>query len=179
MDETRLNELVKNITMPSQMADELLENCTRQKPAHSSLLKRSKLAAAAIAIALLTGVSTTSYAAYNLYQLKNVDVFFETDISEEQFDDIGKALSAMDGIYSFRYVSADEAWDTFKADYLDELSLGDQFTENPLKDSASYRVVIRLDADTEQVREQISELEGVRKISNQYESRGNGNHSDR
>lgn len=170
MKETKLTKLVKNITMPDKMADELLENCISQRPARSSLLLRSRLAAAAIALALLAGISTTSYAAYNLYQVKNVDVFFEADISAEQLAAIGEKLNAISGIYSVRYVSADEAWDTFKLQYLDD-GLAEQFTENPLKDSASYRVTIRLDADTEQVRDLISQLEGVRKVTNLYESR--------
>ncbi|RKI91375.1 hypothetical protein D7V94_10795 [Parablautia intestinalis] len=171
MPEKELTRQVKNITMPPRMRDELLTNCTRPRPARSTLLMRSRLAAAAIAIALLAGVSTTSYAAYNLYQVKNVDVFFEADISDKQLTTIGEKLDAMDGIYSVRYVCADEAWHTFKQEYLDE-SFAAQFTENPLKDSASYRVTIRLDADTDDVRDRISQLEGVRKVSNLYESRG-------
>ena len=48
MKETKLTKLVKNITMPDKMADELLENCISQRPARSSLLLRSRLAASAI-----------------------------------------------------------------------------------------------------------------------------------
>lgn len=170
MKETKLTKAVKNITMPNQMADELLANCTSVKPAGSALLMRSRFIAAAIAIALLAGISTTSYAAYDLYHVKNVDVFFETDISDAQLAAIGKKLEAMDGIYSVRYVSADEAWDTFKQEYLGD-DLAAQFDENPLKDSSSYRVTIKLDADTDYVRDQISQLSGVRKVTNLYESR--------
>ncbi|NBJ93063.1 cell division protein FtsX [Parablautia muri] len=174
MKETKLTQVVKNITMPAQMADALLENCTHQKPAGSTLLIRSRLAAAAIALALLTGISTTSYAAYNLYQVKNVNVFFEKDISVQQLIAIEDILNTIDGVYSVRYVSADEAWDNFKLEYLDE-SIAGQFTENPLKDSSSYRVTIKLDADTDEVRNQISQLEGVRKVSNLYESKEDSN----
>ena len=113
MPEKELTRQVKNITMPPRMRDELLTNCTRPRPARSTQLMRSRLAAAAIAIALLAGVSTTSYAAYNLYQVKNVDVFFETDISDKQLTTIGEKLDAMDGIYSVRFVCAVEAWLTF------------------------------------------------------------------
>lgn len=177
MKETRLTQIVKNISMPTQMADELLKNCTNQKPAGSALLMRSRLIAAAIAIILLAGISTTSYAAYNLYQIKNVDVFFETDISNELLMDIGEKLSAMDGIYSVRYVSADEAWENFKLVYFDDdPGLAEQFTENPLKDSSSYRVTIKLEADTDEVRDLIGQLDGVRKVSNLYESREQLNH---
>lgn len=176
MKDTRLTQVVKNITIPSKMAGELLENCTRQKPAGSALLMRSRLIAAAVAIALLAGISTTSYAAYNLYQVKNVDVFFETDISDELLTNIGEHLKTMDGIYSVRYVSADEAWENFKLVYFDDdPSLAEQFTENPLKDSSSYRVTIKLDANTDEVRDQISQLDGVRKVSNLYESREQSN----
>lgn len=175
MKETKLTQVVKSITMPTQMADVLLENCTRQKSAGSTIPIRSRLTVAAIALILLAGISTTSYAAYNLYQVKNVNVFFEKDISAQQLTAIEDTLKTIDGVYSIRYVSADEAWDNFKLEYLDE-SLAEQFTENPLKDSSSYRVTIKLDADTDEVRDQISQLEGVRKVSNLYESKEDSNH---
>ena len=40
----------------------------------------------------------------------------------------------------------------------------DSFSENPLQNSSNYRVAVRLDADTAQIRELIEQLDGVRRI---------------
>ena len=42
--------------------------------------------------------------------------------------------------------------------------LASAFTENPLADSFNYRLGVRLNADTQKVREEISRLDGVRLV---------------
>ncbi len=75
---------------------------------------------------------------------------------------------AMEGIYAVRFISAEEAWESFATEYLtDELKAA--FPENPLTDSFNYQVTISLNANTKKVREQINRLEGVRHTSNLYE----------
>lgn len=155
---------IKNLTMPPQMAKNLTENCISSTHTGNLLFRYSKLAAAIIAALLLTAVGTTSYAAYDLYQIKNLDVFFYSDISQKQIDVIGEEITNMEGVYSVRFVSADEAWVTFHREYLIE-ELAEQFTENPLADSYSYRVVVKLNADTGEVMQHISQLEGVRLVT--------------
>lgn len=74
----------------------------------------------------------------------------------------------MDGVYAIRFISGDEAWNTFSGKYLTEELIA-SFTENPLADSSSYRVTVSLRADTKEIRSRIEQLEGVRKTSNLYE----------
>ena len=78
---------------------------------------------------------------------------------------LGDELALIPDI-TYQYVSADEAWSYFKKTYLEgnsELSLS--FTENPLADSFNYQISIRIGANTQEVRKQISHLEGVRKVT--------------
>ena len=64
---------------------------------------------------------------------------------------------------SYRFISAEEAWADFKAEYLGDYA--NDFDENPLADSFNYEVSIWLGANTQQVREQISQLDGVRRVT--------------
>ena len=162
--EQDFNHAVTGITMPDQMADELLTNCLQTKHTKNIRFRHSRLIAAALAVVISTAVSTTSYAAYNLYQTKNLMVFFDYGISQEQIDAIGKELSGISGLYSLRFKSGDDAWADFQRQYLTE-DIAAQFTENPLKDSSSYCVTVKLDADTKAIREQIEQLDGVRLVN--------------
>lgn len=169
MKEINWNDTINTITMPKQMKENLLGNCLKKKRTKSPLFFRTRLIAATAAIVLLAAASIPSYAAYDLYHTKNIDVFFEAGISQEQIRRIGEELEAMKGIYSIRFVSGEEAWETFANEYLtDELKAS--FSGNPLANSDSYRVTIKLNANTKEVRNQISNLEGVSKVSNLYES---------
>ncbi len=53
------------------------------------------------------------------------------------------------------------------ADVLQEVLL--KYIENPLADSFSYRVTIKLNADTKTVRHKIEQIEGVRHTLDRYE----------
>ena len=57
------------------------------------------------------------------------------------------------------YISADEAWNSFKDEYLGEYA--DGFTENPLADSANYEIYIK---DVSMQANLVSYLEGVEGI---------------
>lgn len=169
MKEQNIINAVKEITMPQEMKEKLFDNCKKKSRTKNILFRHSRLiASAAIAMVFLVTVSLPAYAAYDLYNTKNIEVFFEKGISQEQIDMIGDTLSGMDGVYAIRFISADEAWDTFSGKYLTEELIA-SFTENPLADSFSYRVTVSLSADTKEIRSRIEQLEGVRKTSNLYE----------
>lgn len=165
-----LKRAVTSITMPKQTAQDLLEGCLSQNRTASQRFRYPKWIAAALAIVLFTAVGTTSYAAYNLYQTKNLTVFFDYGITEDQINAIGKELNAMPGIYSLHFTSSDEAWEELRLEYLPE-EIAMQFTENPLKDSSNYTVTVKLDADTTAIREQIAKLDGVRLVNDRNELR--------
>ena len=70
-------------------------------------------------------------------------------------------------------IDTDEAvQETFCDEYLDD-DIKEGFDDNPLKDSANYQVTINFFSDTNNVREQIENIEnipGVRMVADQRES---------
>ena len=87
----------------------------------------------------------------------------ESDLSQSEIDRIGEQLSQVSGVSSCRFISGDEAWASFSSTYLDA-DLAAAFTENPLANSFNYRLGVRLDANTQKVREEIAKLDGVRLV---------------
>ncbi|HKM03422.1 MAG TPA: permease-like cell division protein FtsX [Lachnospiraceae bacterium] len=70
----------------------------------------------------------------------SVSVFFDKGISDERMAEIGEMINRRIEVSRVEFVSADEAWESFKDDYLGEYS--DGFTENPIADSANYSVFL-------------------------------------
>ncbi|MBR6004350.1 MAG: permease-like cell division protein FtsX [Lachnospiraceae bacterium] len=69
-----------------------------------------------------------------------VVVFFDEDITEERISEIGTMITKRPEVSKINYVSAEDAWNTFKDEYLGEYS--DGFTENPLYDCANYEIYL-------------------------------------
>lgn len=169
MEEQNWVNTIKEITMPDKIAEELLHNCQNKVRTKNPLFRYSRLiTAAAVIMAVLITMSFPAYAAYDLHQTKNLAIFFEEGISYEEIKDIGNILSGMEEISSIYFTNPDEAWVTFSEKYMDEAFTA-FFSENPLKDSANYRVTVKLNANTAKVREKIEQIEGVRLISDLYE----------
>lgn len=84
-----------------------------------------------------------------------ITVFFDEDATQEQKDEIGKQLKARDDVSEVRYISAEEAWNTFKTEYFGENSdLADGWSENPLMHSDNYEVYMKtMDNDKDMISE--------------------------
>ena len=78
-----------------------------------------------------------------------ITVFFNDDATQEQIDNIGAQLKKQDGVKEIKYVSADEAWETFKDQYFGESSdLAEGFkNDNPLAGSDNYEVYMKVVED--------------------------------
>lgn len=175
MNEKDLMQMKESITMPPEMADALLQNCTRSRQKHYRYSRYSRICAVLAAIFCIGAVSSTSLAAYNVYQEKQLAIFMDYDLTQEEIADLGKELSRISDIASCHYISGDEAWGEFKAAFFDDTpELADSFAQNPLGDSFNYRVSIRMGADTQAVRDQISQIEGVRLITTIRELESSG-----
>ena len=170
MREKDMIKLKTVLTMPAEMADALIESCESSKRRRIRYSRHRNLCAAAAAVFCILAAGSTSLA-YNVYQEKQLAVFMETDLSQAEIDYIGQKIAEIGGISSCQYISGDRAWEEFKAAYLTDdagkemTDLTASFEENPLADSFNYRVSVRLNADTQAVREQIGRLPGVRKIT--------------
>ena len=70
----------------------------------------------------------------------SVTVFFNEGTSEEQILAVKSDLEKRAEVREIQYVSADEAWEGFKEEYLGEYA--DGFTENPLADSANLQIYL-------------------------------------
>lgn len=169
MNEKDMLQLKTSLTMPPELAENLKKGC--ENPAERQIRRRRPLhnrhyyAAAAIVFCLLAAGSTSL--AYNVYQEKQLAVFMEPELTQAEIDYIGQKIAGIREISSCQYVNGDEAWEEFKAAYLTDENGVEiaSFEENPLADSFNYRVSVRLNADTQAVREQIGSLPGVRKIT--------------
>ena len=68
----------------------------------------------------------------------SVTAFLDEGVSDERVQEISDMISKRVEVREADYVSADQTWETFKADYLGEYSEG--FTENPLSDCAHFEI---------------------------------------
>lgn len=86
----------------------------------------------------------------------SVTVFFDEGIGQEKIEEIGALIDKRVEVSKKEFISADEAWESFKEEYLGEYA--DGFTENPLADSASYEIYLN---DVSLQPALVSYLEGV------------------
>lgn len=93
----------------------------------------------------------------------SITVFFEEGISEAKIQAIGDLIVKRTEVRKATYISAEEAWESFKDDYLGEYS--DGFTENPLADSAHYEIYLSDVSLQGNLVTYLESLEGVRKIN--------------
>ncbi|MBC5688660.1 ABC transporter permease [Mediterraneibacter sp. NSJ-55] len=78
-----------------------------------------------------------------------ITVFFDEDATQAQIDKIGEELRGRDDVSEVIYVSADEAWESYKQEYFKgkpELAEGFK-DDNPLADSDNYEVYMKTSED--------------------------------
>lgn len=93
-----------------------------------------------------------------------VTVFFDEGISDEQIKSIGEQILARGEVAKVEYVSSDEAWESFKDDYLGEYAEGYE-GDNPLDGSENYEIYLN---DVSKQPELVAWLEmvpGVREVN--------------
>lgn len=102
----------------------------------------------------------------DLQNTVTISVFFDEGISDENIALIGQQIRLRDEINTMDFVSADEAWEEFaKKNYEDYQAALDAFAgDNPLKNSASYKITLKnLDKQAEFIN-YLKDLKGVRKV---------------
>lgn len=96
-----------------------------------------------------------------------ITVFFEENLEDSKVEAIGEALRDRDDVLKVTYVSADEAWDTFKDEYFGESKdLAEGFKDdNPLAGSDNYEVYMKDVESQKEVVKFAEGLDGVRKVN--------------
>lgn len=92
-----------------------------------------------------------------------VTVFFDEGISEERIGEIGSLIEARVEVDHVHYVSADEAWESFKEEYLGEYAEG--FKENPLENSSNYEIYLRDVSMQSSLVSYLEATEGIRLVN--------------
>lgn len=96
-----------------------------------------------------------------------VVIFFDYEITDEQKDSIEAAITKRVEFASMTKISAEEAWEEFKDDYFkDAPELAEGFKDdNPLANSASFRVTLNDISMQDEFVDFVQDLEGVRKVN--------------
>ena len=93
----------------------------------------------------------------------SVTVFLDEGIDDTLIQQIGDQISKRPEVSDIHFVSAEEAWDTFKQEYLGDYA--DGFTENPLEDSANYEIYLNDVSMQPALVTYLESLDGVRLVN--------------
>lgn len=91
-----------------------------------------------------------------------VVVFFDEGIEESRIEEIGNMIRRRAEVARVDYVSADEAWETFKEEYLGEY--GEGFLENPLENSSKYEIYLSDVSAQSALVTYLENVDGVREV---------------
>jgi len=96
-----------------------------------------------------------------------ITVFFEDGLPQSKVDEIGEELRAEPGVTEVNYISADDAWEKFQAEYFGEnTDLAEGFkNDNPLAGSDNYEVFMESPEGQSEVVSFAENLDGVRKVN--------------
>lgn len=96
-----------------------------------------------------------------------VVAYFQEGTSDEQIAQIGDRIRANTAVDHVEYVSAEQAWAEFAPTYFgDNEALAEGFADdNPLANSANYQIYLKDVSRQQELVEELSALEGVRKVN--------------
>ena len=94
----------------------------------------------------------------------SVTVFFEDNLSDAKIQEIGKLIEKRVAVSKVVYVSAEEAWESFRQEYFGE-EYSDGFTENPLENSSNYEIYLSDVALQGSLVTYLESIEGVRQVN--------------
>jgi cell division transport system permease protein len=95
----------------------------------------------------------------------SVTVFFDEGISDERITEIGQLIEDRAEVGDCEFVSAQEAWEDYKAIYFEgREELADGFTDNPLANSAHFQVYLNDVSMQDSLVKYLEEQDGVREV---------------
>lgn len=93
----------------------------------------------------------------------SVWVFFDEGIEDIRIQQIGDLIAKRPEVAKMDFISAQEAWESFRDEYLGEY--GDGFTENPLENSANYQVYLNDVSMQSALVTYLESIDGVRMVN--------------
>ena len=93
-----------------------------------------------------------------------VTVFFDEDITDARIQEIGDMIRSRPEVASVEFVSASEAWEAFKVDYLGEYADGYE-GDNPLEGSENFEIYLRDVSKQGALVSYLETVEGIREIN--------------
>ena len=116
-------------------------------------------------------VNNVNNIAHKVEQEVPITVFFEEGTTNKQIKAIGKKIKARPEVEKIEYQSADEAWEEYKEQYFQGSDAADGFKDdNPLANSANYRVYMNDITKQSELVSYIQELKHVRKVNQSEEA---------
>ena len=94
----------------------------------------------------------------------SVTVFFDDNLSEAKIQEIGQMIEKRTEVAKIEYVSAEEAWESFRQEYFGD-EYADGFTENPLENSSNYEIYLSDVALQGSLVTYLESIEGVRQVN--------------
>jgi len=94
-----------------------------------------------------------------------ITVFFDEGLSEDEIKEIGKEVGKRTEVRDMVFVSAEEAWESFKEVYFEgNEEYAEGFSENPLANSANYAIYLKDISKQSTMVKYLESLEGVREV---------------
>ena len=93
----------------------------------------------------------------------SVWVFFDEGIEDIRIQQIGDMIAKRPEVAKMDFISAEQAWEGFRDEYLGEY--GDGFTENPLENSANYQVYLNDVSMQAALVTYLESIDGVRMVN--------------
>lgn len=94
-----------------------------------------------------------------------ITVFFNEGTSDTRIQEIGEDIKKRTEVKDIRFVSAEEAWDKFKAVYLEgNEEYAEGFSDNPLANSANYEVYVKDISEQTGLATYLESIDGVREV---------------
>ena len=116
-------------------------------------------------------VNNVNNIAHKVEQEVPITVFFEEGTTNKQIKAIGKKIKERPEVEKIEYQSADEAWEEYKEQYFQGSEAADGFKDdNPLANSANYRVYMNDITKQTELVSYIQELKHVRKVNQSEEA---------
>ena len=96
-----------------------------------------------------------------------IEIFFDEGITDAQREEIGDKIERRAEFGTLEYISAEQAWENYKNEYFaEDPELAEGFAnDNPLANSASYKVTLNDISMQDVFVDFVQDLEGVRKVN--------------